>query len=89
MNSPPQNPPRVEQWSTLKTQWDIKLDIIYVLIKGNWVHIYWNIESKAKKIFGCKYKHPEVPVSEFANDFLSPQSDKLNQEKRNTSHGRF
>ena len=41
------------------------------------------IESKAKnKIFGCIYKNPQVPVSEFANDFLSPLLEKLNQEKR-------
>ena len=41
------------------------------------------IESKLKnKIFGCIYKHPKVPVSEFANDFLSPLLEKLNQEKK-------
>ena len=41
------------------------------------------IESKAKnKILGCIYKNPQVTVSEFANDFLSPLLENLNQEKK-------
>ena len=42
------------------------------------------IEPKAKKyrIFGCIYKHPKISVSEFANDFLRPLLENLNQEKK-------
>ena len=42
------------------------------------------IVSNAKnKIFGCIYKHSKVPVSEFANEFLRPFLEKVNQEKKN------
>ena len=40
-----------------------------------------NIRRKIK-IFGCVYKHPNVPVSEVAFDFLSPLFEKLDQQKK-------
>ena len=41
------------------------------------------LESKKKNtIVGCIYKHPNVPVGEFTNDFLQPLLEKLSFEKR-------
>ena len=34
------------------------------------------------KIFCSIYKHPKVPVTEFANEFLSILLEKLNQKKK-------
>ena len=41
------------------------------------------IESKKKNtILGCFYKHPNVPVGEFANDSLEPLLEKLSFKKK-------
>ena len=41
------------------------------------------LESKKKNtIVGCIYKHPNVPVGEFTNDFLEPLLEKLSFEKK-------
>ena len=41
------------------------------------------IESKKKNtIVGCIYKHPNVSVGEFTNDFLEPLLEKLSFEKK-------
>ena len=41
------------------------------------------IEAKSKnKIIDCIYKHPEVYVSEFTNNFVNPLLDRLATEKK-------
>lgn len=68
--------PRVEQWFTLKSHWDVRCKVRHDLnmykskeIESTFIEI---IESNAKnKMFGCINKQPKVPVSQFANGFLS------------------
>ena len=43
------------------------------------------IEPSGKnKIFGCIYKHPNVSIEEFNDDFISPLLEKLSQENKDT-----
>lgn len=40
---------------------------------------------KKSLVVGCIYKHPGMPVNEFANAYFSPISDKVNKEKKRES----
>ena len=38
--------------------------------------------SKKKKVIGCIYKYPNVPATEFTNDYMGPPLEKLLREKK-------
>ena len=38
---------------------------------------------------GCIYRHPKIPVTEFAEDYLVPLRKVIQREKRNNSNGGF
>ena len=39
-------------------------------------------DNKNNKIIGCIYKHPNVPVTEFTNDYMSPILEKFSHKKK-------
>ena len=43
--------------------------------------------NKKNKIIGCIYKHKNVPITEFKNDYMSPLLEKLSREKKEYSDG--
>ena len=48
------------------------------------------IEPNLKnKIVGCIYNYPNLPITEFNNEYMGPLLEKLSCEKRDNPNGRF